>query len=246
MNDRQRSQLDSSLAVRTVFSKEAYRGLWNGIPAVVLLHDRLLAKIALCNAAILIQGSDRTGVTEAKNDARAKLEAVTLEIAGLLSGYAYLTGNHDLESQTDIDPTTLRRLPDAEIDDKAQAIHDLGAALLAAPVPPAGTPAPGDAGLNAGKLDLLETRIETYNLLLGSPRAARGEKAVATQNLDTALKDIKDICERGLDKLMLTFRGTDFYGEYESARNPIAPRTPAKDTPETPATPTPSAVNPQS
>jgi hypothetical protein len=174
----------------------------------------------------------------------------TLEIAGLLAGYAYLTSNHDLESQADLDPTTLRRLPDSEIDDKAQAIHDLGAALLAAPNPPAGTPTPADAGLNADKLDLLETRIETYNLLLGSPRAARGEKAVATppKNLDTALKDLKDICECGLDKLMLTFRGTDFYGEYESARNPIAPRTAAKDTPNSPNTPMPSTppANPQS
>jgi hypothetical protein len=41
----------------------------------------------------------------------------------------------------------------------------------------------------------LKTRIETYTLLLGSPRAARGEKAAATQNLDTALKDLKDLCE---------------------------------------------------
>jgi hypothetical protein len=47
---------------------------------------------------------------------------------------------------------------------------------------------------------------------------------------------------------MLAFRGTDFYGEYESARNPIAPRTPAKDSPESPTTPTPPApsTNPPS
>lgn len=38
-------------------------------------------------------------------------------------------------------------------------------------------------GLTQGKLDLLKTHIETYNLFLGSPHTARGTKTAATVNL---------------------------------------------------------------
>lgn len=90
MNDRQRAKHNSHLALRTVCNKAAHRSLWSSLPAFVLLYDRFLAKIALVNASLLVQGSDRTGVTEAKNDARRKLEGDALQVAGALSAYALI------------------------------------------------------------------------------------------------------------------------------------------------------------
>ena len=103
------------------------------------------------------------------------------------------------------------------MDDRATAIFQLGRGIPATSPGP-NQPSATDVGLNPGKLDLLETRIETYNLLLGTPRAARGEKSAATANLQQALDDIDEIYEKGLDKMVEQFRGTNFFQEYQSAR----------------------------
>ena len=231
MNDRQRSKHDSNLAVRTVCHKEAHRALWNAVPAFVALHDRLLAKISYVNACSLIQTSNTTGITREKGEARQKMTESTLEVAGALCTLALLRGDTVLEAKADYDLTDLRSLPDSDVDDRATEVLTLARTL---PAPPAGSPLPhlADVGLTEGKLDLLETRIETYNLLLGSPRAARGEKSAATVNLEATLDEIDRLLRKGLDKLMLQFRGTDFHTEYFRARDPIAVARPNQ-----PATP---------
>lgn len=83
---------------------------------------------------------------------------------------------------------------------------------------PAGKPSAADMGITPGKLDTLETRIETYNLVLGSPRAVRGEISTATRGIETAFAEADELAKDGLDKLMLQFRGTDFFSEYQSTR----------------------------
>lgn len=238
MNDRQRAKYASHLAVRTVCNQESHRALWSSLPAFTLLYDRFLAKIALADAAVLVQRQDLTGIAAAKNDARGKLESTTLEVAGALSTLGFLREDADLTARADIAASDLTRLPDAEIDDKALGFLQLAREL---PPPTAGQPTLADVGLNEGKLDLLETRIETYNLLLGTPRAAIGEKAAATQNLAATLEAIDALLEKGLDKLMLSFRGTDFSLQYESAREIIDPARPNQPAaPANPAAPTPT------
>jgi hypothetical protein len=170
MNDRQRSQFDSSLAVRIVFSKEAYHSLWNGIPAFVLLHDRFPREDRPLHG-IVIQGCDRNDVIKAKKEARIKPEATTSRSPASSPATPTLPATTTLNPKPTSPPITLRRLSDPEIDDMPRP-STTSAPLLAAPAPPAGTPAPGDAGLNAGKLDLLET----YNLLLGSPPPPAAKK----------------------------------------------------------------------
>jgi hypothetical protein len=221
MNDRQRSKHDSNLAVRTVSEKPANRALWNALPAWTTIYDRFLAKISYVNACVLIQGSDTSGVTDAKTDARAKLTDSILETAGALCTLALLRDDPALEAKTDLVLSDLTGLADSLVDDKGTEMLQLAAAIPA-PAPGSTLPTLIDVGLTPGKLDLLETRIETYNLLLGSPRAARGEKTAATANLQGALDEIDRLLEKGLDKLVLQFRTTDFYQEYLSARDPIA------------------------
>ncbi|MEO5716480.1 MAG: hypothetical protein ABIT37_23585 [Luteolibacter sp.] len=89
------------------------------------------------------------------------------------------------------------------------------------PLPPVPTitPQPKSASPPASST-LLETAIETYDLLLGSPRTARGEKTTA--NLQQALDDIERLLAKGLDKLVLQFKDNTFYQEYTLSRDPIA------------------------
>ena len=218
MNDNQRADINSFLALREVHQKPANRALWSSLVAYVLFFDRFLAKLSYINACLLFQSADTSGITLAKKDARTKLTESTFEIAGLLSSYGFLIGDLDLQTRGHRVISDVVRLDDKSLDIEGSAFLTLARGL---PAPAAGQPTPADTGLNAGKLDLLETRLETYNLLLGSPRTARGEKTAATANLATGLNEAQEILEKGLDKLVYQFRTTDFYQEYQSARKSI-------------------------
>lgn len=232
MNDQQRRDYNSHLAVRTLCDKASSLALTSSLPAWKPLYDRFLAKISYADACVLIQNSDTTGVTEAKNQGRAGLIAHILETAGALCTLALLRENPVLEAKADLLPSDLNALPDSLVDDKATELLELARTI------PTSTTLPNlaDVGLTEGKLDLLETQIETYNLLLGTPRNARGSKTAATENLQTTMEEIDRLLEKGLDKLALQFTGTPFHQEYLLARDPIAT---AKSKPTTPPTPNP-------
>ncbi len=221
MNDRQRNKYDSHLAVRSLCAKESSLALTSSLPAWKPIYDSILAKISYADACVLIQTSNTTGVTEAKNQARTTLIANILETAGALCSLALLRADSILEAKADLVPSDINALPDSLVDDKATELLELARAI---PAPAPGTTAPDLAavGLTEGKLDLLETRIETYNLLLGTPRGARGTKTAATENLQQTLDDIDRLLEKGLDKLALQFTSTPFYQEYLLARDPVA------------------------
>jgi hypothetical protein len=221
MNDRQRSKYDSHLAVRALCALDTSLALTSSIPAWTPLNDRFLAKISYVDACVLLQNSDTTGITGAKNGARTILIASILETGGALCSLAFLREDPVLEAKADLLPSDINALPDALVDDKATELLELARAI---PAPAPGSTQPGlaDVGLTPGKLDLLETRIETYNLLLGTPRSARGTKTAATENLQATMEEIDRLLEKGLDKLALQFAGTPFHQQYLLARDPIA------------------------
>ncbi len=237
MNDRQRLKYDSHLALRDLCSKESSLALTSSLPAWKPIHDSILAKISYADACVLLQISDLSGITKAKNNARATLIENILETGGALCSLAILRADPVLEAKADLLPSDINALPDSLVDDKATELLELARAI---PAPAPGTTAAGlaDVGLTVGKLDLLETRIETYNLLLGSPRSARGIKTAATENLQKTLDEIDRLLEKGLDKLALQFKGTPFYQGYLLARDPVAV---AKSKPQ----PTPPPAPPQ-
>ena len=239
MNDRQRAKYNSHLATRNLCGKETSRALTSSLPAWAALYDRFLAKISYADACVLIQTSNTTGITAAKQAARATLIANILETSGALCSLALLREDLVLEAKADLLPSDLAALPDSLVDDQATELLALARAI---PAPGAGPLSHTllSVGLTEGKLDLLETHIETYNLLLGSPRTARGTKTAATGNLAATLEEIDRLLDKGLDKLVLQFAGTPFYQEYILARSAVSlpggkPETPAES--PTPATP---------
>ena len=242
MTDRQRSKLKSFLALITVCEKPTHRALWNALVAFTTVFDQFRSRIALVDAHTVVQGADRSGITRQKEEATRLLIDLDEEIAGALVAYAMLAGDQALRQKARVNRSDLEKLPDTDIDDHATMIL---AAARALPNPaPAGKPAAADMGITPGKLDTLATRIETYNLLLGSPRAARGEISNATRGIETAIAEADELAKDGLDKLMLQFRGTDFFNEYQSARKIVdqgsrSADEPAPAPPSTaPATPT--------
>ncbi len=236
MNDRQRLKYDSHLALRSLCSMGTSLALTSSLPAWTPLYDRVLAKISYADACVLLQLRNTTGITAAKNQARATLIANILETAGALCSLALLREDPVLEAKADLLPSDLDALPDSLVDDKATELLTLARAIPS-PAPGSNQPGLADVGLTEGKLDLLETRIETYNLLLGTPRSARGTKTAATENLQTTLEEIDRLLEKGLDKLALQFTGTPFHQEYLLARDPVAVAKSKPATVPTPPTP---------
>jgi len=98
--------------------------------------------------------------------------------------------------------------------------------------------------ISGGKMSTSELKIPTRRRperARPPARAARGEKNSATGNLQTGHNDIERILGMGLDKLVLQFKSTDFYAEYQLARDPIAV---AKRKQEGTPAPTPSVTKP--
>ena len=229
MNDRQRLKYDCYLAVRTHCARDTSIALTSSIPAWTTLYDRFLAKISYADACVLIQNSDLSGITEHKKQTRAELTAHILQVSGALCSLALLREDTVLEAKADIAPSDIHNLPDSLVDDKATEFLELAGALPATDLT--------QVGLTDGKLDTFETHIETYNLLLGTPRSARGTKTAATANLAQTLEEIERLLDKGLDKLALQFAGTTFHQEYLLARDPIAvAKSKPKDPPSPPTT----------
>ncbi len=239
MNDRQRLKYDSHLALRTLCARDNSQALTSSLPAWKPLYDLFLAKISYVDACVLVQTSDTTGITKAKNQNRKEFTANILQFAGSLCALALLRADLVLQTKADLNYSDIAELPDALVDDKATDL--LGLARVISPAVGNNQPNLSDVGLTPGKLDEFETQIETYNMLLGTPRAARGTKTAATENLEAALGEIDQILEKGLDKLALQFMGTTFHQEYLLARDPIAV---AKKKSEEASTPTPTPPSP--
>ena len=218
MNNDQNATLNSYIVLRDVHQKPAFRALWSSIVAYVLLFDRFVAKVAYVNACHLIQSTDIKGITLGKKDARDKLVVSIFEMAGFISVYGFLTGNVDLQTRAHRVISDITRLDDLALDTEGDSFLELARSLPATAV---NNIVPADVGITPGKIDLLDTRLETYNLLIGSPRTARGTKTAATANLQTGLDDAEELLKQGLDKLVFQFRDTDFYQEYQSARKSI-------------------------
>lgn len=220
MNDRQRSKYNSQLAVCTLCEQDANRTLSCSLPVWAAIYDRFLAKISHADACVLTRASNIAGITTAKKSARTSLIASIIETGGALCTLALLREDPVLEPKADIVPSSLANMPDHLVDDKATEFLNLARAIPA-PAPGSSEHGLASVGLTEGRLDLLETRTETYNLLLGSPRTARGQKTAATANLQQILDDIDRFLEKGLDKLAVQFSGTSFHQEYTLARSAI-------------------------
>ena len=119
------------------------------------------------------QGASTTGITADKARLADSVINRAMEIGGAVAAYASGTGDATLQAQVTFSKSVLKDLRDAELDDRAQAVHDIAADLLAKHAA-----AMGDYGLTATKLTDLQSAITAYSAMVGSPRAAIAGKGV--------------------------------------------------------------------
>jgi hypothetical protein len=147
------------------------------------------------------------------NEGKAVCQAVSLRSARRRAG------DGALQVRASFSKSKLRDLRDAELDDRAQAVHDIAADLVTKDAA-----AMSDYGLTATRLTDLQSAITAYSAMVGSPRAAIAGKAAITDAIEGEFSRADNILGQQFDKLVVQFEAANpqFVKAYRSARNIVA------------------------
>lgn len=180
------------------------------------------AKVAGIESAAELVSAVLTGIATDKTVSKETLSREASKIAGLIYAYAAKTGNNTLKQAVNFSFSDLKRLKDAEVAPRCQAIHDAGNDNLAAL---------GDFGVTKPKLDALQALIDGYETHLPKPRTAIAERSTRKANIKQLFKDADAILVDQMDKLVedLAADNPDFVKTYKSARKIVDPKSKAKE-----------------
>lgn len=202
-------------AVRDACDTVVNQAHWQNLKAFKDGLEDMRGRIALLGALTEEQGTARAGAAEAKRLVTDLLLDTTMEVAGAVASFA--AQNHDatLEAKVSFSRSEMASLPDAEIDDKADAVLALATDLLKQP----GSKL-GDFGIDQAKLDSLAGRSAAYSKAVGAPRAATVKLSTTTGAIKRQFELIDDLLARVLDRLIVQFKTSapDFYSDYQAAR----------------------------
>lgn len=202
---------------------------WSGMPAFVAA----VTEATEGTAAIRQKQADQegTGETEAKQNARDKVEEQALVIGSQLSALAAATNDPLLEGKVAYDKSTMDKMAVSDLITAAKSIATAAgdkAAVLAS-----------DYGISATDLSEFSGAIKDLGDVKDAPRQAVVDKKVATMSLPDAITHVRKIYRNRIDKMMTKFKKSDpdFYAAYFAARI-IIDRTGTHASPKKPATPT--------
>ena len=248
MENRQENKLSMYLAEKKVCDDR--RGVWATFAGFKNGYDLFVGHVSALGALAEVQSSARNGVALGKKELTDLMVEAALSVAGSVCAFAQQTGDAPLAAAYDLNRDDLIRLPDAEMDDRALAIHDKAKALLDAETahpPAAGAVKFSDQLLDAGELSVLHNRIAAYAEVVQSPRAATVKITTATQAIEMHFEQADEVLEKVLDKLVRKFKpaNREFFDAYTAARSIVdkaASRSNGNGSGGGTATPVPAAV----
>ena len=127
MEKRQDDKLGMAQTVKLVCDAE--RPVWAGLPGL----KRGIATLGGYNASLCqLQASARDGVLPTKKKINDNMTEQSLLVAGAICSAASEMGNVELSTAFDLNARDIDRIRENLHDNKAQAIHDKGRALLSA------------------------------------------------------------------------------------------------------------------
>jgi len=187
------------------------------------------ANVAFGNAYAIFQGNIggivettasqskvTVGLTTAKTDAKKSLCAITSEITGRIFAYADANGNADLKAQVNFSFSKLMRQKDDVL---------VPVCINFANIANANLPALADFGIDAAKVTVLETAMETFSNAVPANKTARSVKQSDGSALRDLFKSTDAVLKNRMDKLVGAFADTDagFVASYKNARSIINP-----------------------
>lgn len=159
-----------------------------------------------------------TGIAVDKSSSKQQMCEAAADTAALVYAFAATRGDATLKAEVNFSVSELMRMRESSLAERCQAIHDTGAANLAAL---------NDYGVTAAKLTALQTLIDAFTAETPKPRTAIAERKTETANLVALFKDADQILEERMDKLVVAFKAADpdFVSTYDAARRVTNPPT---------------------
>jgi len=151
------------------------------------------------------------GATETKSLNRINLEKVVVEISSALYAYGHKTTNEVIKAISNVPPSSLDRMRDTEIVNKANVIlntvTDNQEALI-------------NYGIDAEDIDRLRNSITGYKSSSSEKSGSTTESKVITKSLKELFHIAADILDNELDRMVnsLQTKEKDFYDSYYAVR----------------------------
>lgn len=187
-----------------------HSAIWNGMAPMQTAVTEFKAKIAAIDVSAQKQEMP-SGATDNKAAARDALEDVLFLACEALGTLAHSTNNHDLAALAEVTPSSLDRLGDQELSNRATSV-------LAA----ANTTKTELAALQVTQdnLDELDQALQDFNARKEGPRQATSERMAQTESLPQLIREASEILRERIDRMANLFRRShpDFVGGFRGAR----------------------------
>lgn len=207
--------------------------IWSGMAPLVTGVQEFEDKLAAIDATAQKQETPTSGATVDKASARDGLEEVlflTCEALGVIG----VTGNdNDLVALTNFTPSTLHRLGDEELANRATTILEKANARKTELA---------TFQVTQANIDELSQALQHYTATKEKPRTVTAGRAAETGSLESLIRDANGILRNRIDPMINLFKRSEgkFVSAYRSAR--VVVDRPA--THKSPKPPTPPQPNP--
>ncbi len=184
--------------------------VWNSMTPLQTAITQFKDKIAAIDATAQKQETP-TGATQDKAAARNALEDVLFLASEALGALAHTSGDNDLVALTDVTRTSLDRMGEEELSNRAAGI-----------ITAANSRKTELATLKVtqANLDELNQALQDFNAAKAGPRNATATRAAQTESLPNSIREASTILRNQIDRMVNLFSRSnpEFVSGYRAAR----------------------------
>lgn len=199
--------------------------MYQGITQVLEDQKETIAKIPAFALSmtdfngVLEQISDRDkkyqtiskGATAAKDEAEDKLVEAVIAVSSALYVYGRRNKNDELKAVAKITPSSLKKMRDSDLLQKAKTIHENAVANQQS-LP--------DFGVTQADVEDLKAKVTAFEEAFGSKESKVAESKSARKELGELFDEADELLYEELDNMIELVKDADpeFYNKYQSAR----------------------------
>ncbi|MCU4175746.1 hypothetical protein [Carboxylicivirga sp. N1Y90] len=209
MTAKQRNRLAMYIAINQVFG--TYRTELSTVPALVESINEFEPIVKYIQQVHQVQSGYSASSSELKTKEEAEMIQACVQVAAAVYVYAHSNKMPDLVKKVSVSPSGLQGMPDHELVSVCRNILELARGVV---------DFLGDYGVSGESLTRLESEINDFAVLIGSPRGEIVTRSQATRELKILFSQADDVVKNKLDKLMLLMEMTHakVYQTYKAAR----------------------------
>jgi hypothetical protein len=210
MNKVQENKMTMFFAVESALQRHS--GVWTSHTALADAVSRFQQGYVSIEVQRNIQEQNRRGVTLTKQEARDRMELLSLTVAMALVAYGRVTHDLVLQEQFGFSISDFSHVRDTAVLDLSKMVRD-GANVRLGVL--------GPFGITSVKVAELTSAIGVYESLIGETRGGQNQVSAATEEIERLIREVMGILSIEMDGLLLQFHGSTFYAEYNKAREVI-------------------------